>query len=72
MLSLNWITKYPLDSIIQRLNNWTQEYKQIREIITGPYLNAEVGERTLGRGGWAGIYVDKLWSGTVGSRADLP
>ena len=43
--------KYPLDSIIQRLNNWTQEYKQIREIITGPYLNAEVGERTLGRGG---------------------
>ena len=33
------ITKYLLDSVIHPLNNWTQEYKQIREIITGPHLN---------------------------------
>ena len=49
------ITKYLLDSVIHPLNNWIQEYKQIREIITRTYLNAGRVKRHRGEGG---TYVD--------------
>lgn len=49
------ITKYLLDSVIHPLNNWIQEYKQIREIITRTYLNAGWVKSHRGEGG---TYVD--------------
>ena len=53
------ITKYLLDSVIHPLNNWTQEYKQIREIITGPHLNTGWVKGHRGEGGTYVEY-DKL------------